>query len=105
MKLIKAFSVWVALICPFVAKAELFETAAAVPNNLHVYDVSGNTYVDLIPYGCSDFRYYLWPDHPKYDAIISILMAAQIANKKVVFRVDGCNNQRQGNLVGVYLLN
>ena len=94
-----------AMVVSFAAKAELFETAAAVPNNLHVYDKSGNTYVDLIPYGCSDFRYYLWPGHPKYDTIISILMAAQVANKKVVFRVDGCNEIRQGNLVGVYLLN
>ena len=78
-------------------------TPGAVPKNLHVYDVGGNTYVDHIPAGCAVSRYILSPGHFKYDTIISILMAAQIANKEVVLRYDGCDGNSMGKIVGVYL--
>jgi len=79
-------------------------TTAAVPKNLHVYDIGGNTYVDLVPHGCAQTRYYLAPDHVKYDAIVSLLMAAQIANKEVLLRYDGCDSNSMGKIVGVYLM-
>lgn len=80
-------------------------TPAAVPKNLHVYTFSGSSYVDLVAHGCSGYRYYLSPDHKKYDTIVGILMAAQIANRKVVVRFSDCINgsNPQGEIVGVYL--
>ncbi|WP_345880907.1 hypothetical protein [Shewanella algae] len=80
-------------------------TPETVPKNLHVYNTSGSTYVDLVAAGCSSYRYYLNPVHEKYDIIVSILLAAQVANKKVVVIFDGCVNggNPQGNIVGVYL--
>ena len=83
--------------------AEPSVTTSAVPKNLHVYNSNGSTYVDLVPHGCSGTRYYLSPAHAKYDAIVSILLAAQLAGKKVVIRYDGCNSIPQGNIIGVYL--
>lgn len=80
-------------------------TSAAVPSNLHFYNTAGNTYVDLLPHGCSGSRYFLDPAHVKYDTIVSILIAAQLANKKVVLRYDGCNSIPQGRIIGVYLQN
>ncbi|GAB6262855.1 hypothetical protein [Photobacterium sp. 53610] len=87
----------------FSVSAEPTSTPAAVPKNLHVYDLHGNTYIDLLAHGCSNIRYYLSPTHPKYDAIVSILLTAQTANKPVIIRYEGCNPQSQGNIVGVYL--
>ena len=78
-------------------------TTQAVPKNLHVYNTAGNTYVDLVPHGCSGTRYILNPIHSKYDAIVSILLSAQIAGKNVVLRYEGCNSNLQGQIVGVYL--
>ncbi|MQP57741.1 hypothetical protein FZF11_19930 [Vibrio parahaemolyticus] len=86
------------------ALAEIEETSSMVPKNLHIYDVQGSTFVDLPAHGCSGARYYLDPNHPKYDAILSILLSAQLAGEKVVVRFDGCiNNNTQGRIVGVYL--
>ena len=83
--------------------AEPSTTAPAVPKNLHIYNANGNAYVDMTPHGCSGSRYSLSPEHAKYDAIISILLAAQLAGNKVVIRYDGCNSIQQGNIIGVYL--
>lgn len=79
-------------------------TPAAVPSMLHVYDAHGNTYVDLVAHGCSGKRYRLNPSHVKYDAVVSVLLSAQVAKKKVVIRYDGCNGVPQGNVIGVYLV-
>jgi len=78
-------------------------TPAAVPKYLHVYDEHGNTYVDMPPHACSNNRYRLAPEHKKYDAIYSSLLAAQMAGKEVRLRVNGCNSQAQGHIIGVYL--
>ena len=84
------------------AFADIYHTPYAVPSNLHVYDNHGNTFVDLIGHECSAYRYYIAPDHPKYDTIISILLAAQISQKPVSLRFDGCNSGAQGMVIGVY---
>lgn len=87
------------------SQASAFHTPVAVPKNLHVYNTAGSTYVDLVAANCSGYRYYLSQNHPKYDAIFSILLAAQTAGKKVQLRVDKCINgsNPQGNIIGVYL--
>lgn len=79
--------------------------ANVVPRNLHVYDFSGNTFVDLKASGCSGSRYHLSPNHPKYDAIFSILLAAQLAKSTVSVRFNGCINgsNAQGEIIGVFL--
>lgn len=84
---------------------DVLETPLAVPSNLHVYNSEGSTFVDMMRHGCSGVRYYLSPDHEKYETIVSILLAAQVANKQVVLRYDGCVNgdNPQGNIVGAYM--
>ena len=80
-------------------------TTAAVPKNLHVYDSTGKTYVDHVQGVCTTVRYHISPSHVKYDAIVSILLSAQMSNKKVVIRYNGCvNSGSQGELIGVYLV-
>ena len=87
-----------------IAYAEPKITPAAVPQNLHVYDQNGNTYIDLLPSDCSSHRYYISPNLKAYDQIVAILLSAQIAQKKVVLRYDGCTNRgTQGKVIGVYL--
>ncbi len=80
-------------------------TPEAVPSNLHIYSGGGAAYVDMVAAGCSGSRYYLSPDHVKYDSIFSILLAAQLSKREVVLRFDGCVNgsNARGNIVGVYL--
>lgn len=85
------------------SNAQVMVSPRAVPQNLHIFNESGNAYVVLAESGCSGSTYYIPADHPKYNAIISILMAAQLSNKEVVARFDGCNSNGQGRLVGVYL--
>jgi hypothetical protein len=77
--------------------------SGAIPKNLHVYNNNGDTYVDHVQGDCSGTRYYINPNHTKYDAIISILLAAQMGNKKVVLRYDSIVGCSQGQIVGVYL--
>ncbi|ANQ59213.1 MULTISPECIES: hypothetical protein [Vibrio] len=87
------------------AIADIEVVSKVVPRNLHVYDFTGNTFVDLKAHGCSGSRYHLSPNHPKYDAIFSVLLAAQLAEKTVSVRYDGCVNgsNAQGSIIGVYL--
>ncbi|QUJ67367.1 hypothetical protein KDD30_15215 [Photobacterium sp. GJ3] len=92
------------LVFSFSAFAEPLTTPAGVPKNFHVYDLHGNTFVDLAAHGCSSARYYLSPTHPKYDAIVSVLLAAQTSNKKIVIRFEDCTPQDQGKIIGVYYL-
>ena len=72
-------------------------TPAAIPQNLHVYDSAGNTYVDLTPHDRSGVRYFLPPTHAGYEAIYSMLLAAQISKKKVILRINGCNTIHRGS--------
>ena len=79
-------------------------TPAAVPQNLHVYNQIGRTYVDHLKHSCTSKTYYINPDHKAYDQIVAILLSAQVAQRKVVLRYDGCTNRgSQGNVIGVYL--
>ncbi|AOT08704.1 hypothetical protein [Pseudoalteromonas luteoviolacea] len=81
-------------------------TSASVPQNLHIVNSNGDTYVHLPATGCSTSVYYLSPSHKKYDAIFSILLTAQTADKKVRVRFDKCVNGTSnpfGNIIGVYL--
>jgi len=101
------FKRWVSAIILFAfsvgVSADVFNTPKHEPENLHIYNESGHTYVDLVAHGCSGLRYWLTPEHLKYDAIFSILLAAQLSNREVVLRVDGCNGVAQGKIVGVYI--
>jgi hypothetical protein len=102
LRIILAVSVF-AFCVPILAAPTI--SPAAIPKNLHVYDGSGNTYVDLVAGQCTGSRYFINPDHVKYDAMVSILLAAQVSGKKVQVRYDGCsNNGVQGRVIGVYLL-
>lgn len=94
------FVVFLAVFCPCVIAATT--TPAEVPTNLHVY--SGSTiYVDLVAHDCSGRRYYIKNDHVRYDSIVSILLAAQLSQRKVQLRISGCNAKNQGEIIGVYL--
>ena len=87
------------------AYSAIATTPPAVPSKLHVFNSLGDTYVDHVVDGCGSKRYYLSPDHKKYDAIVSILLSAQVSKKDVQLIYDGCrNNNNQGIIVGVYLL-
>ena len=79
-------------------------TPESIPKNLRVYDDSGNSYVDLVVSDCATSgQYYLSPSHPKYDAIFSLLLAAQTSEKGVVIRFDGCTGGGQGIIKGAFL--
>lgn len=78
-------------------------TPAEVPRNFHIYSESGSTYVDLIASGCSGYRYYLPSNHVKYNTIVSVILAAQMSNRNVQIKFDGCNSNNQGRITGVYL--
>lgn len=96
----KFLIVLLAVICPVVKAATT--TPAEIPANLHVY--SGSTiYVDLVAHDCSGRRYYIKNDHVRYDSIVSILLAAQLSQRKVQLRISGCNAKNQGEIIGVYL--
>ncbi len=98
--------VWVVLTSISVAaSAALTNTPeSAVPRNLHVYNDDGHTYVDHVSGECSTVRYRLEPSHKKYDAILSILLAAQTSKKRVTLRYDYSVGCTQGRIVGVYLV-
>ena len=87
-----------------VSQAQSMLTPAAVPKNLHVYNKAGNTYVDTIATECSGVRYILEPTHAKYNAVFSLLLAAQMGGKKVSLKFSECNNIPQGIIEGVYLV-
>ena len=79
-------------------------TNAMVPENLHVYNTAGAIYVDMHVDACTGKRYYLSSNNKNYESIYSMLLAAQISQRKVVLRYDGCTNRgSQGKIVGVYL--
>ncbi len=54
----------------------------SIPENLHVYDTHGNTYVDVAFSGHTR-RVYIERNHISYDAIFSLLLSAQINQAKV----------------------
>lgn len=53
--------------------------------------------------GISGTRYTLSTTHLKYETLVSILLAAQMAERKVQLRFDGCTTNGQGQIIGVYL--
>lgn len=76
-----------------------------VPKNLNVYDEYGRTYVDFetaedgmtSQNQCDNTkRYYLAPDHPKYDAIYATLLAAELQGNRVVVRFYRSNDDVAG---------
>lgn len=104
MKKIISVSLCLAVLFPINSYAVLATTPDwAVPKNLHVYNDDGQTYVDHVQGECQQVRYRLDPNHKKYDAIVSILLAAQMANKKVILRYDHNSGCTQGRIVGVYI--
>ncbi|MES1192624.1 MAG: hypothetical protein ABUS47_16305 [Steroidobacter sp.] len=103
MKLSKIITLILLLAISNVALATATNTPAAVPANLHVYDSAGNSYVDLVASGCSGARYYIDPNFAAYKTIMSILLTAEVTQRQVVIRFDGCNSNNQGFVVGVYL--
>lgn len=78
-------------------------TNESVPYNFHVYSLDGNTYVDHLATGCSGKRYYLPTSHERYETIVAVLLAAQMGQRDVQLRFDGCNSNSQGKIIGVYL--
>ncbi len=78
-------------------------TASAIPTNLHIFNTSGHAYVDMPEKGCSNTRYILYTSHPRFSEIYSMILAAQMANKKIEIRFDGCNDNGQGEIIGAYL--
>ena len=92
------------LLTPFMAIAEIRNTEPSVPSELHIYNTNGDTYVDHLLDACGSRRYHLSPNHNKYDAIFSVLLAAQVSDMPIIIRYDGCvNNNQQGEIIGVYL--
>lgn len=91
------------LLVSVVARSEPVATTRDVPSNLRVYDSSGNAYVNLVAHGCSTGGYIIPSNHPRFETIVSILLAAQLAKSDVQIRYDGCNNNNQGIVVGVFL--
>lgn len=95
------FALGLLIATPSHAAPEL--TPKAVPYDLHVYNETGNTFVRLLPSGCSGKTYYIPFDHSKYDTIMAMLLAAQLSGREVQGRFDGCNSNGQGRIVGVYI--
>lgn len=103
MKIIKLLLLGLSLISSNLAFSSVEETLESIPNNFHIYNFDGNTYVDHLASGCSGKRYYLPTNHERYETIVAVLLAAQMGQRKVKLRFDGCNSNSQGKLVGVYL--
>lgn len=81
-------------------------TDISVPTNLHIYSSSGDAFVKMPSQGCSTGGVYqLSHGHVRYEAIFSLLLAAQISGSKVRIHFDGCVNgsNPRGNIIGVYL--
>ncbi|WP_444956985.1 hypothetical protein [Microbulbifer sp. ZKSA002] len=86
------------------AVAEPAYTGDAVPSFLHIFSETGNAYVDHQSGYCNTDRFVLYTTHEKYDAVFSMLLSAQMAEKEVMIRFDGCVNDGDfGKIIGVYL--
>ena len=90
---------------PYSGFAQNRNTEPGIPDSLHIYNTAGDTYVDHVMDTCLSRRYHLSPNHVKYDAIFSVLLTAQTTQKKVQLKYNGCvNNNQQGEIIGVYLV-
>jgi hypothetical protein len=78
-------------------------TPNAIPKKLHIYSSSGDAFVDMPTVGCAGGRYILSVNHVKFDAIFSLLLTAQTTGTEISLRINGCNSQNQGNIVGAFL--
>lgn len=76
----------------------------SIPKNLHVYNSSGDAYVD-VKFNGSYKRAWLKVSHPKYNAIFALLLAAQLNDETVQIRSLSTNSQGQPVIDGVYLRN
>ncbi|WP_096087809.1 hypothetical protein [Agaribacterium haliotis] len=71
--------------------------------NLHVYSTSGHVYFYHQKSDCSGGVYILPRSHISFDVMVSLLLAADMADRKVQLRISGCNSNSQGIVTGVYL--
>ena len=78
-------------------------TPEAIPEDLHIYSGSGDAFVRLTAHECSGVKYIIPNNHAEFNAIFSLIMAAQLSAKPIKLRFDGCNANNQGIVVGVYL--
>jgi hypothetical protein len=103
MKILKSLLLGLCLLSFNMAFSSTENTEELIPNNFHIYSLNGNTYVDHLATGCSGKRYYLPTNHQRYETIVAVLLAAQMGQRNVQLRFDGCNSNNQGKIVGVYL--
>ena len=80
-----------------------------VPSVLRITDDNGNTYVVMGANNttCSatpSSTYHIHPDHKKYDAILSILLAAKMSGVQVYLRYECVPGTSQGRVIGVDLI-
>lgn len=80
-----------------------------VPSFLRITDENGNTYVVMGATNttCSatpSSTYHIQPDHKKYDAILSILLAAKLSGVQVYLRYECVQGTSQGKIIGVDLI-
>ena len=78
-------------------------TPEAIPQNLHIYSESGSAFVTVTGHGCSGSQYIIPNNHVRYEAIFSLILAAQVSGKPIRLRFDGCSANNQGIVVGAYL--
>lgn len=77
-------------------------TPWGVPQDLQLYS-SSSTYVTVVPAGCSGGQYRLSTSLSNYDAVLSVILAAQLADRRIRVRYSGCTSNGQGEIIGVYL--
>lgn len=78
-----------------------------IPRYLDIADDYGRTYVVMGNSDCgsqSSTKYLLHPDHKKYNAIFSLLLAAQMSGSQVSLRYECTGSTAQANIVGVSLI-
>ena len=77
------------------------------PHRLHILDKEGSAYVSMPARGCAkNGLYQLNATHPKYDALFSMLLEAQLAKRHVIIRYEGCgkiDKKVYGKIIGVIL--
>ena len=87
--------------------ASALSAGPAIPKYLDIADDYGRTYVVMGNSECgaqSSTKYLLHPDHKKYNAIFSLLLAAQMSGSQVSLRYECSGNTAQANVIGVSLI-
>ena len=75
-----------------------------IPTSLSVVDDAGNTYINMGTSECGESVYRLHPDHKKYNAIFSILLAAQMGGAQVSIKYYCPVGVSIGTISAVYLI-